>query len=269
MSTTPHNKQALTAGSAAPGVPPVLGPLPVRFTLAQFRAALPITEDNIWAYLLERNGDRIGVKRREVALENLQKIIEATFNLANTVGFRAMTLRDLCRETGLSMGGLYGYIENKDQLAGMIEDMVRHVTELLPGWFKHVPQPLDEIESLLRAHIFLSEIFQPWAYFVFLESRTLQLEQRDIAKGSELNVQNHMASLLKTTGRFSREETQLLAAHCMSLVQDWHLKRWKFGGVDVSADAFADSVVQFVRSYVRGERIDNSEEDAQLRQLAA
>ncbi|WP_338847855.1 helix-turn-helix domain-containing protein [Massilia sp. W12] len=256
-------------GSAVVQTPLELAPLPVRFTLAQFRAALPIDEHNIWGYLLERNSERIGVKRREVARDNLQKIIQATFRLANTVGFRTMTLRDLCRETGLSMGGLYGYIENKDQLANMIEDMVRHVTELLPGWFKHVAMPLDEIEGLLRAHVYLSEIFQPWAYFVFLESRTLQSEQRDIAKGSELNVQNHLASLLKTTGRFGHEETQLLAAHCMSLVQDWHLKRWKFGSVNVDADAFADSVVQFVRSYVRGMREDSSEEDARLRQLAA
>lgn len=231
-----------------------IAPLPVHFTLAQFRDASPINETNVWEYLLDRNSDRIGVKRREVALENLQKIINATFNLANTVGFRAMTLRDLCRETGLSMGGLYGYIENKDQLAGMIEDLVRHVTEQLPGWFKHMTQPLDELECILRAHIFLSEIFQPWAFFVFLESRALQFHHRDVAKGSELNIQNHIASLLKTTGRFSAEETTLLAAHCMSLVQDWHLKRWKYGNADISADAFADSVVHFIRAYLKVER---------------
>ena len=247
-----------------------IAPLPVRFTLAQFRAASPINESNVWEILLDRNSERIGVKRREVALENLQKIILATFRLANTVGFRAMTLRDLCRETGLSMGGLYGYIENKDQLAGMIEDLVRHVTELLPGWFKHITQPLDEMECILRAHIFLSEIFQPWAYFVFLESRTLQNEQREVAKGSELNIQNHIASLLKTTSRFSTDETTLLAAHCMSLVQDWHLKRWKYGSADINADVFADSVVQFIRAYVRMERdVSGQEEDASLRQHAA
>lgn len=247
-----------------------IAPLPVRFTLAQFRAASPIDERNVWEFLLDRNADRIGVKRREVALENLQKIILATFRLANTVGFRSMTLRDLCRETGLSMGGLYGYIENKDQLAGMVEDLVRHITELLPGWFKHVAQPLDEMECILRAHIFLSEIFQPWAYFVFLESRTLQNDQRDIAKGSELNIQNHIASLLKTTGRFSNEETTLLAAHCMSLVQDWHLKRWKYGGAEINADVFADSVVHFVRAYVKMQRdSDSVAEDASLRQIAA
>ncbi len=233
--------------------------LPVNFSLAEFRMAIPINESNVWAFLLERNSDRIGVKRREAALENLQKIFEATFLLANTVGFRAMTLRDLCRETGLSMGGLYGYIENKDQLAGMIEDMVRYVTEMLPTWFKHIASPLDELECILRAHIFLSEIFQPWAYFVFLESRTLQLDHRDIAKGSELSIQTHIASLIKTTGSFSADDATLLAAHCMSLVQDWHLKCWKFGGINIDANAFADSVVQFIRSYINAVRSEQKE----------
>jgi AcrR family transcriptional regulator len=230
-------------------------PLPVSFSLADFKRATPLNESNIWEFLLDRNSDRIGVKRREVALENLEKIFTATFRLANTVGFRAMTLRDLCRETGLSMGGLYGYIENKDQLAGMIEDMVRYATEMLPNWFKHIAAPLDEMECILRAHIFLSEIFQPWAYFVFLESRTMQVDQRDIAKGSELSIQTHIASLIKTTGSFSSDDATLLAAHCMSLVQDWHLKRWKFGGTNIDADVFADSVVQFIRSYIQATRI--------------
>lgn len=221
--------------------------LPVSFTLAQFRQVTPIDESNIWALLLERNSDRISVKRRDTALENLENIVVATFRLANTVGFQAMTLRDLCRETGFSMGGLYGYIENKDQLAAMIEDMVNHVTEMLPGWFKHVTPEFDQVESMLRAYICLSEIFQPWLYFVFLESRTLQPAQRDIAKASELHMQSHLARLFSVGAGFSVGEAFLLAAHCMSLAQDWHLKRWKFGAANVTVDAFADSVVRLIR----------------------
>src|SRR3990167_8419254 len=112
--------------------------LPVSFTIAEFRNVTPIDESNVWEVLYQRNCERISVKRRDTAIENLKKIFAANFRLANSVGFRAMTLRDLCRETGLSMGGLYGYIESKDQLAAMIEDTVRHVTEVLPNWFKHV-----------------------------------------------------------------------------------------------------------------------------------
>lgn len=221
--------------------------LPVSFTLDEFRKVAPLDNVRIWEFVLDRNSARINVKRRDSALDNLEKIFAATFRLANGVGFGAMTLRDLCRETGLSMGGLYGYIQNKDQIAEMIEDMVRYVTELLPQWFQHVEQPLDQMECIMRAYVYLAEIFQPWLYFVFLESRTLQHSQRDIAKSSEFYAQAHLAKLIMGSGPFAAEEADLLAAHCMSLVQDWHLKRWKFRSANITADAFAASVVRLMR----------------------
>ncbi len=225
--------------------------LPVHFTLAQFCEATPLDQNNVWQILLERNAERIGVKRREAALENLERIFCATFRLANTVGFREMSLRDLCRETGLSMGGLYGYIEGKDQLASMIADMVLYATDLLQQWFVHVPAPLDHIECIVRANIFLAELLQPWLYFMFLESRALQQEQREVAKTSEFNIQSHVASLAAALPGFTRDDAWLLGAHCMSLAQDWHLKRWKFRHANVSPDMFADSVVRMVRAHAQ------------------
>ncbi|MBC7502972.1 MAG: TetR/AcrR family transcriptional regulator [Herminiimonas sp.] len=224
--------------------------LPVNFTLAEFRKVTPINELNIWDCLLERNGERISVKRRDTARDNLQRILISTFGLANTVGFRAMTLRDLCRETGMSMGGLYGYIQNKDQLAAMIEDMVRYVSGMLPDWFRHLPSPLDQVECMVRAHIYFAEILQPWLFFVFLESRTLAPAQRKVAKASELTTHEHIATLLESTGNLTAAEAFLLAAHCMALAQDWHVKRWKFRSTPVCVDEFADSVVQLIRARV-------------------
>lgn len=223
-------------------------PLPVSFTLSEFRKATPLDESNVWTLLLDRNSARISVKRRDTALENLEKIFVATFTLANSVGFRAMTLRDLCRETGLSMGGLYGYIESKDQLAGMIEDLVRHVSQILPGWFEHISPPLDQVECLLRAYIYLSEILQPWLYFVFLESRALPPAQRKVAKASELGSQANIAALIESTEKFSGDDASLLAAHCMALIEDWYVKRWKYRATKTSVDHFAQSVVNLVRS---------------------
>lgn len=224
--------------------------LPVNFTLAQFRAVTPLDETNIWTFVFDRNAERIAVKRRAPALENLQKIFNATFHLANTVGFRAMTLRDLCRETGLSMGGLYGYIQNKDQLAAMIEDAVRQVSEQMPTWFLHVQSPQDRIECLLRAFIYSSEILQPWLFFVFLESRALPVEQRKVAKEAELRFHSHLAQTIEATGRFDADGAFLLAAHCMAFVQDWYVKRWKYHAAKIDVDAFAESAVQLLRSHL-------------------
>lgn len=228
--------------------------LPVSFRFSAFRELTPLDESNIWEFLLERNAAAIGVKRKRTALENLEKIFMATFRLANTIGFRAMTLRDLCRETGLSMGGLYGYIQTKDQIAAMVEDVIRHVSEVSHQWFSHIEDPLDRLESTLRGIIYFSELLQPWFYFVFLESRTLSQEQKNIAKETELRMQSQLGTLIAETGKVLLSDAHLLAAHCMALVHDWHLKRWKFRAANITPDAFADSVVRLVRAGVLHER---------------
>jgi AcrR family transcriptional regulator len=221
-----------------------------RFDFEQFQRMTPLNGETIWTYLVERHAARIGVKRRKPALENMEKIFVATFRLANEVGFRAMSLRDLCRETGLSMGGLYGYIESKDQLAEMIEDVVRQATYELPRMFAHIEAPLERLESLVRGTIYLSEILQPWFYFVYMDSRVLNFEQRGMAKNSELSIQTLIASLLDQLKPPPRGDSTLLAAHIVSLFQDWYVKRWKYGAAKVQVDDFADSVLLLMRSHL-------------------
>ena len=214
----------------------------------------PLTGENIWAYIFERHAERIGVRRRKPALENLATIFGATFRLANDVGFRAMSLRDLCRETGLSMGGLYGYIDSKDQLAEMIEDVVRHASQELPLMFRHVVSPLDRLEGLIRASIYLSEILQPWFYFVYMDSRVLSVAQRSMAKASELHIQTQMEAMIDEIVGKPAGGSALLAAHFLALSQDWYIKRWKYRSAKVSVDDYADSTVRLITSYLAPQR---------------
>ncbi len=225
--------------------------LSTHLNFEQFQKMTPLNGDNIWCYILDRHAGSIGVKRRKPALENLERIFGATFRLANDVGFRAMSLRDLCRETGLSMGGLYGYIEGKDQLAEMIEDVVRQTTYELPRVFGNVAQPLDRLEALIRASIYLSEVLQPWFYFVYMDSRVLQVEQRSMAKNSELYVQALIAGIIDEIEPRPAGNSTLLAAHCLALFQDWYVKRWKYRAAKVHVDDFADSVVHAVRRHLQ------------------
>jgi AcrR family transcriptional regulator len=227
-----------------------MGSLSGQFNFEQFQQMTPLNGETIWTYLVERHAERIGVKRRKPALENMEKIFVATFRLANEVGFRAMSLRDLCRETGLSMGGLYGYIEGKDQLAEMIEDVVRHTTYELPRMVAHLESPLERLEGFVRATIYLSEILQPWFYFVYMDSRVLNHEQRGMAKNSELAVQTHIAGLIDEITPRPAGNSTLLAAHFLSIFQDWYIKRWKYRAAKVNVDDFADSVLLLMRSHL-------------------
>ena len=133
-----------------------------------------------------------------------------------------MTLRDLCRATGLSMGGLYGYIASKDDLAAMIEDVIRFTSAAIPIWFSAQPTALDRLDSTLRGHIFISELLRPWFYFVFMESRKLSASQKTIARSSEMSFQDQLSRLFSEAGLTEKENAHLRAAHCMALIQNWY-----------------------------------------------
>jgi AcrR family transcriptional regulator len=222
-----------------------------RFLFADFKRVAPVDAASVWPLLLERNTHRMTVKRPAAAMENLRAIVETTFRLANKVGFGAMTLRDLSRECGLSMGGLYGYIASKDDLAAMIEDMIRFLAGEIPSWFAGRFTPAERLDATLRAHVYISELLHPWFYFVFLESRTLSDGQRQVAKAAEMSVHQGLTGLVSEAGVPDVAEAHLLAGHLIAVAQDWYVKRWKYKQARLSVDHFADSLCALARARLR------------------
>ncbi|MEJ2800791.1 helix-turn-helix domain-containing protein [Comamonadaceae bacterium PP-2] len=212
------------------------------FSFADFRRVAPINAENVYELVLQRQGHRVTVRRTGTAIENLKRVMGATFRIANRSGFAAMSLRDLCKESGLSMGGLYGYIGTKDDLAAMIEDVVRHASEEIPAWFESWEPGHAKLEAMLRGHIYLSEILHPWFYFVFMDSRVLPAKQKSVAKFAELHFQSKLAELALASGVHTPQTATLFASHALALAQDWYVKRWKYVKLEVTIDAFADSV---------------------------
>lgn len=224
--------------------------LPPYFTFAQFKCVNPIPTETLWELIYTRNAHSIKVKRLPTALDNLRSICEATFLLANHVGFGAMTLRQLSQATGMSMGGIYGCLQSKDALAAMIEDLIRYIGQEIPNWFtNHLLSPLERLDSCLRAHVFISELLQPWFYFVFMESRVLGEEQRKVAKAADLDFHVALeAQIAQILGSSNQRKAFLLASHLQSICQDWHVKRWKYKAEGVTADEFANSLSSLIKA---------------------
>jgi AcrR family transcriptional regulator len=218
-----------------------------RFTFAQFKRVNPFPPDTLWELVYTRNVDTIKVKRVAAVQDNLRCLFEATFRLGNQVGFGAMTLRDLSQATGLSMGGLYGYLQSKDDLAAMIEDLIRHIGRAIPSWFEQKTlSPLERVDCSLRAHLFLSELLQPWFYFVFMESRVLGVEQRKVARAADVDFQAAIGEQVARLPNISSRQAFLLASHLQSMVQSWYVKRWKYRAEKITVDEFANSLSDMI-----------------------
>ncbi len=207
------------------------------------------------------NPDSIQVKKEAVAIKNLTTIILTTLKLSNEKGFHSMSLRDLSKASGLSMGALYLYFSSKDDILRIIQ----HYGHLAVGniLVKYVHQegdPWMKLCGFIRVHLFLSELMKQWFYFFFMETKHLAKEYRKIPIKSELATEKICVDILNAgirTGQFNAVDPGLTGAAVKALLQDWYLKPWKYKQRRITVDKYAQHVIGLVESYVTKQGASN------------
>ena len=224
-------------------------------TFESFSNQVMISMEDICRDIFQAHQDTIKVKKEAVGIKNLINIYNATLKLSNDKGFHAMTLRDLAKETGLSLGALYSYFSSKEQLLGIIQEQGYQLTSrILTGALEGVTTPEKRLSTAIRTHIYLSETMQPWFYFFYMEAKHLGKEDQKKAITSELYTEQLYTGILEQgvkTGAFRSHNTLLTASVIKAMLQDWYLKRWKYSRRKVGVDAYADFVCDVVNTYVK------------------
>lgn len=202
-----------------------------------------------------RHQEAIRVKKESVAVRKLAAIFDKTLEISNRHGFQAMSVRDLSEATGISMGSLYSYIESKERLLGMIltyghvvVDHTLRVPEALTG-------PREQLHHVLRTHVYITEVMQPWFYFSYMESRHFDRDTREQTIAGELRTERLIADLLDAGVAqevFPVRDTGLTAALIKPLLQEWYLKRWKYRRRGIGVDDYADRMIAFVDAALNG-----------------
>ena len=205
----------------------------------------------ICSRILERHRTTIRVQKPHVAKANLARIIDAVLRLSARKGFHETTLRDLAEASGLSMGGLYSYFDNKNTLLIMILTEVATTAEAA---LRDAPEavmadPVLHLRWLIATHIRLTESMQPWFVFAYMEAKGFPAPARRIAVESELATEQIFADVLAkgaAQGRFRIDDVPLTAALIKPLLQDWYVKRGKYRRRRTGVDAYIAGVTAFV-----------------------
>ncbi len=215
---------------------------PHNISMAAFRRAWVLEGEPLWRRVFEMHRDKMQIKNAHASLGNLEKIFNCTFRLANSRGFQAMSLRDLSRETEISMGGLYAYIGSKDDIASVIEGVLRQtIDDVMSDLDKHNLNPVQRLQAIIYGDIYMNEIMHNWYYFCYLEAKGLSREQRAAAMQLELKFDERLKETFragKQAGIFECQNLELLATHITAMLQQWYLKRWKFQMQETSIDTY-------------------------------
>ena len=223
-----------------------------------FRQMALLSMEDICREIFHENQQSIKIKKEAVAVRNLVNIFYTTLRLSNEKGFQTMSLRDLSSASGLSMGALYSYFSSKDELLEMIQKQGRRITRKV--LFDHLdPEdpPREKMQTLIRVHLYLTEVMQPWFYFAYMETKNLDKAQRKRSIESELFTEQVFNDILQegqNTGVYRPIDSVLTSGAVKALLQDWYVKRWKYSRRKVSVEDYARFVISLVESAILSER---------------
>lgn len=209
------------------------------------------SDEAICARILGRHRDAVSVQKQHLAVANLARIIQATLKLSNKQGFHATTLRDLAKASGLSMGGLYSYFDNKNTLVAMILGEVSlAINEVLGTPPAELGKdPRAHLRWLIEMHIRLTEVMQPWFVFSYMEAKSFPTSARKKAVDSELATEAFFESAIRNgvdRRLFNVRDTELAASLIKPLLQDWYVKRSKYRKRGVTIEYYIEAVTAFV-----------------------
>ena len=220
-----------------------------------FTQKVAFSRNDICREVYRNHRQAIKIKKEKTLAKNLMGIFDAALKISNEKGFNAMTMRDLSRESGLSMGGLYAYFRGKDDLLEMLLQTGQTTTrKVMEEHLQDVNDPVGRLRTAIRTHIFLSEVMLPWFYFSYMEARHLGTTQKQNAIKGELASEKIFSDIIEEgvkQGLFQVENSLLAASIIKAMVQDWYVKRWKYSKRQIGVEHYAGFVIQCVERFCR------------------
>lgn len=227
---------------------------------SEFKNNVNISRHDICLEILKTFSKAIRIKKEKTLEKNLADIFDAALKISNDKGFQAMSMRDLSRETGLSMGALYAYFSSKEELLEMLQQFGISITrQVLEEHLVGLKDPAIMLHRAIETHLFLSEVLHPWFFFSYMEAKNLPSMRRDMAKRSELETEKIFSDIIAAgieAGIYVERDSKLSAAVLKAMLQDWYLKRWKYAKRGISIDDYAEFVIDFMESFLAPGRRD-------------
>ncbi len=227
----------------------------MELTFAKFSRDITVSVEDICRGFYLSNRETIKIKKESVAVKNLVTILNTTLRLSIETGFQSMTLRDLSRESNLSMGALYNYFSSKEELFKIIHlNGMTLITSILVKQIEGETDPDLRLKKALKIHIYLSEMMPQWFYFLYMETKNLKKEDRKIPMESELFTEKIFIDILKDGIKskiYLSRDPLMTASMIKAMLQDWYLKRWKYTKRNVSVDQYASFIIEFIESYIK------------------
>ena len=177
---------------------------------------------NLMANLKIKNADLIEAKHNEIC--------RAAEQLFASKGYHNTSIRDIANTANISVGSLYNYINNKEDILYFLAKRVHW--ELREEVIKVVDSELDVIDKLkgtITTMIRVIDRFQEYVLFIYRESNVLKKEDLISVIKQESFFSDTFEDIIKKgvdQGLFETDDPVIMANMIAVMTHSWALKRY-------------------------------------------
>lgn len=170
------------------------------------------------------------------------QIVDAATRLLGSQGFHQMSVSELAREAGISVGTIYQYVKNKEDILLLVmRDILEAYRDNVPRAMEGFDDPLDRLSSGFTAYCRVVDNRRAGTVLAYRESSTLGKTALREMKQLEEETTGLLVACLKECVEAEilyEHDSDTLGWDLTLLAHMWSLKHWHFGS-RMSIDEYA------------------------------
>ena len=182
--------------------------------------------------------------------QRLDSLLSTAARVFAAKGYHPTTMRDLSRETGMSLAGMYHYVRGKDELLALVQE--RCFSQVLEGARAAVEaarDPADRLQRFIRHHVTFFAEHMPEMKVLSHEAESLSQERGAAIEGLKRRYVDLLLGLLEEAGIAANGSSgHKVAGYALFGMMNW-IYTWYDPKGTIRPEALAE---QFTELFLRG-----------------
>jgi len=188
--------------------------------------------------------NRAKTEDQELLERRRAQFVAAAIELFGERGYHATTIRDIAECTGVSIGLVYHYFEDKEDLLFLaLLEVLDSYKRQIPLALRGIKDPLARFCAAVRAYCRVNDATVDATVLAYRETKSLSKARRNAIKQKEIETNELIADCVRDCVKaklFARDiDVALLTYQIMMYCHAWALKAWYFRG-RMTVDEYVD-----------------------------
>lgn len=177
-------------------------------------------------------GVKTRVEDRALVEKRRRQVIAAAIQRFGRQGYHATTIRDIARAAGVSVGLIYQYFGDKEDVLFLaVLDVLESYRDRIPRAAASVTNPLARFRAAVLEYCRVIDANVDATVLAYRETKSLRRSRRNLIKKKELETNELIAGYVNDcirAGVFAEVDVELFVYQIVMLAHAWALKSWHF-----------------------------------------